>query len=174
MTEVTIEYCDPFITWFESLATPPNMFIWAEINGALVAGSKTVTVGPVPQTGNIVNDVRTAIVTYLTAATGDAPVGWVYPAGLPSLGWATNGFQYGNILKNRPFVAIGSRFDYTYGTLAIPERTIDVDVLKWFVRFEGEAVDSTETSPAWNDLEAYRAAHGGANPILTVMELNPE
>jgi hypothetical protein len=151
-------------------------FLWAELNGVLVAGSSTVPAGVAPlQTGNTPTDIYNFVVSNLTAMTGDAPVAWSYGGGIAFLGWGANAQPYGNTFKTRPFVAIASRFDYNYGTLAIPTRTIDPpDILKWFIRIEATSGDSAEISPAWVDIEAYRAAHAGANPVLIAMELNPE
>jgi hypothetical protein len=175
MTENSILYADPYIPWYQS-ATTLRGNLWCVQGGVIVAGSQTVNnpVNPA-KTGNTPNDLQTWIQAALLSLMGGAPppdAGYVYPNPLPAINdWGINVFAAGNTFKDRPFVALGYTNDFQFGALNIP--TYDTaGPRQWFFRITGKGT-SALLSPGYNAIKKYNTDQG-ANPILQVLELNPE
>ena len=162
-------------SWWQS-ATFAGLqgYAWCKIAGVTVAGSETVPVAQIPpQTGDTPTDLASWIEDVIQAMTGDAPEAFGYPTALFTVGWGV-AVVGENTQDGRPCVAFGATADYDFGALNLPASTGDADARIWYFRVEGVDTLASEIVPSVPIITAYEMAHGGAHPILQVLELNPE
>jgi hypothetical protein len=157
-------------TWLQTPAIV-DAYIWCEIGGEVVAGSKTVADVTTPaKTGDSIVDISDWLSAWFLAATGDAPVGtpFIDTPSVFSNGWGVAGMQ------DDPFarpdqVVIWAGPDYDFGTLNLPaETTINTRRL-WYIKFATTA-SATDVSPAYNALTEYFNTEAGSANLL-VQEL---
>lgn len=174
MTEVSVLYADPYLPWYQS-ATTLRGFIWCVQGGVIVGGSQTVPTPTNPaKTGNTPNDLLNWVTAAINALTGGiAPdAAYNYGLSLPADNeWGIQLKTAGNTFKDRPFVALAYTDDFQFGPLNIP--IVDVGgPRQWFFKITGTGTPA-QISPGYNAIKKYNTDQG-ANPILQVLELNPE
>lgn len=174
-TQVTIEYADQFIPFWETADTI-DVYAWATLGGTVVSGDPNVPIGPATRGVDMVTDMYNTIKTILETLTGDASVPYVplnhFSPGIETFGI---GFMpYGNPVRTRPIVAVACQASYVWGLLNIPSRlgNWDTTEFKWNFKFAAQAIGSANQSPAYNSVKAY-VDDFGAPPVLMVMELDP-
>lgn len=164
-------------SWFQN-ADALEAYLWCEMSGNVVWGSKTTPYGGTDQpvrTGDTIIDIFNWLIAVFAAETGEAAVGipYIEPWGTFLNGYGIVGVPYPNGFGiSPPQIAIAADDAYAFGDMNIPASSGEPgSERQWYVKFTaiGEAATS---NASWPLVENWIATDGeGIAPAFHVLEL---
>lgn len=175
MTGVNYFFTDAYQPFMVGGATIQS-YLWCEIDGQLVAGSKTVpTVVTFSPTGTLAESITDWVVQVLQDMTGDSAYPYTFPGALDVANvFGVAPVVFTNTYNSRPGVAIAYDYNYNFGDLNLPV-TIEGDPSTykiWKMAFTGSG-QMEQLAPGGAQMFSWFQEEGSM-PIFHVLEIRPQ